>query len=341
MGGMERAASNTANGLLSLGNEVIFLTIFKKPHFFLLHNDIRIIEPIGFNQTSLNNLKTVFWIRQQIENTNPTTILVFNKFYGALTALSLIKIKIPFYISERSSPFFSWRFPLNFINKVGYYLNPPTGVMAQTEIAAQYQRKYFPHSKLEVIPNSIRTVKLYPNVKREQIILAVGRMNDYLKGFDLLIEALAKIKNQHWELHFAGGEKEDGLEIIEQASSLGLLHRIRFLGKIKDLDPIYAKAGIFVIPSRSEGFPNALAEAMAAGCCCVAFDFIAGASDIIKHNLNGLIVENGNIIALAECIDDLILDEQKRILLGQNALEIELSLNINTITHRINSFLIS
>jgi glycosyltransferase involved in cell wall biosynthesis len=44
------------------------------------------------------------------------------------------------------------------------------------------------------------------------------------------------------------------------------------LGAVKDMDYLYARAGIFVMPSRSEGFPNALAEALVAGCCCVSFD---------------------------------------------------------------------
>ena len=79
------------------------------------------------------------------------------------------------------------------------------------------------------------------------------------------------------------------------------------------MDKIYAKAGIFVMPSRSEGFPNALAEAMAAGCCCISFDFIAGPRDLIDHNQTGLIVENGNIEALSKTIDELISKPEIRI----------------------------
>ena len=67
------------------------------------------------------------------------------------------------------------------------------------------------------------------------------------------------------------------------------------------------------MPSRSEGFPNALAEAMAAGCCCVSFDFIAGPRDLIDHNETGLIVDSGNVVALSKTIDELISKPEIRI----------------------------
>ena len=86
------------------------------------------------------------------------------------------------------------------INKFAFSIKPPKGVIAQTNIAAEYQRKYFKKSKVVVIPNSVREVQLFPEIKREKVILAVGRLNDYLKGFDLLIESFAKLKNQDWEL---------------------------------------------------------------------------------------------------------------------------------------------
>lgn len=320
MGGIERAAVNTANGLEQLGDKVGFLSLFKKELFFKINDGIELIEPNGINQTKLSLFKSVLWIRKEVKRWDPNQILVFNKFYGAIVALSLLGTKYQYFLSERSSPLFIWKQPMRAINSIAFTIKPPKGVIAQTEIAASYQRKYFKKSKVVVIPNSVREVELYPEIKREKIILAVGRLNDYLKGFDLLLEAMALIKNKDWELHIAGGD-EDGVTLKKQASELGIAHRIKFLGKVKDIDKYYASAGIFVIPSRSEGFPNALAEAMAAGCCCVAFDFIAGPRDIIDQNNNGLIVPEANVDALANAIDDLVIDSEKREFLGKNALK--------------------
>ena len=338
MGGMERAAVNTANSLESSNIEVVFAAMFKKEHFFALNNDVKLHEPQGFNKSSLSFVKTVKWIRVIVKMEKPDTVLVFNKLYAALTAIAMIGIKIPFFISERSSPLFVWKQPFKSINRIAFWLKMPTGVIAQTSIAASYQTKYFKTSKIKVIPNILRPIKLFPEVERKDIILAVGRLGDHLKGFDLLIESFSLLKNKTWELHIAGGD-EDGYELKELATKLDVLKRITFLGKVQNIDKVYASAGIYVIPSRSEGFPNALAEAMGANCCCVSFDFIAGPRDIIKHNISGIIVENENIKEMANAIDNLINNPAKRAQLGQEASKIVDKLSPKIISKEIIEFL--
>jgi len=334
MGGIERASSNTANGLSELGAKVYFLSLFKKEAFFKLNEGIEIIEPQGFNKTKLSLLKSVLWIRKEVKRLNPEHILVFNKFYGAITALALLGTKYPYFLSERSSPLFVWRQPMRAINKFAFSIKPPKGVIAQTNIAAEYQRKYFKKTEVIVIPNSVREVQLFPEIKREKVILAVGRLNDYLKGFDLLIESFAKLKNQDWELHIAGGD-EEGEALKEQAERLGVINRIKFLGKVKEIDKCYAYAGMFVIPSRSEGFPNALAEAMTAGCCCIAFDFVAGPNEMITNGVEGILVPSGDTQKLAEAIDDLIVKDDFRDVLAQKAIKTSQHFKKSTIISRI------
>lgn len=338
MGGMERASVNTANSINDLNVDVVFISLFKKEHFFKLNSDIKLIEPEGFNVHKLDLIKSIKWIRASVKQNNPDKVLVFNKFYGAITALALIGLKTPYYISERSSPLFAWKQPIKLINDLAFLLNPPEGVIAQTSIAASYQRKYYKKSKIEVIPNVLRNIELFPDVKREEIILAVGRLGDHLKGLDLLIESFSKIKNKTWMLHIAGGD-EDGSALKQQAQKLGIIDRIKFLGKVKEVDLEYAKAGIYVIPSRSEGFPNALAEAMGAGCPCIAFDFIAGPRDIIDHDLSGIIVENGNTTEMAKAIDYLIASPEKREQLSKEAIKIRKELDKNIIANKIKTFL--
>lgn len=340
MGGMERASVNLANSLNDQGFEVVFLSLFKKEHFFSLNSSIELLEPEGFNVYSLSLLKSILWIRKEIIYNKPTHVLAFNKFYGAITAFSLIGIKIPFFITERSSPLFKWKQPFRLINRIAYYLKPPTGVTAQTKIAADYQFKYYQKSKITVIPNALRDVILFPEISRENIVLAVGRLGDHLKGFDRLISAFALIKNKEWQLVIAGGD-EDGNYLKKRAVKLNVLHRIQFLGRVKEIDKIYAQAGIFVIPSRSEGFPNALCEAMAAGLPCISFDFIAGPRDIITDRYDGKIVENNNIAALANAIDSLIENDYERLRLGTNAMQIRKRLKMEKIGQEYLDFILS
>ena len=185
-------------------------------------------------------------------------------------------------------------------------------------------------SKIKVIPNALMDIQLYPDNIRKRQILAVGRLNDHLKGFDRLLEAFAKIKDQYWQLVFVGDDK-DGCHLKKQALELNVLSRVLFLGKVMDMSMVYAQAGIFVIPSRSEGFPNALCEAMAAGLPCISYDFIAGPRDIITDGHDGLIVENGNSDGMAAAIDYLIENPKERDRLGGNALSIRDRLKLDVI----------
>jgi len=340
MGGMERAAVNTANGLKALGYDIVFLSIIKKDHFFKLAEGIQLIDPVGFNMKTMSLTKSVSWIRAVVYQHKPNQVLVFNKFYGAITALALIGTGFKFSISERSSPLYKWDKKVSLLSRIAYWINPPKAVIAQTTIAREFQVKYYKNSKVKVIPNSVREVKLYPSITRENFILAVGRLDDYLKGFDLLIEAFSLLASKDWYLYFAGGEDKDS-PLAELAERLNVNSRIKFLGKIADLDEYYAKCGIYIIPSRSEGFPNALAEAMAAGCCCVAFDFVAGPRDLITDSHNGFIVEQNNPKALAEKLDRLILDQSLRQSVGNNALEVRERLRVEKITQEIADFILN
>jgi glycosyltransferase involved in cell wall biosynthesis len=335
MGGMERASANTANGLSNFGLKIVFLSLFKKQKFFELNSEIEFLEPDNFNFRNLSFFKSALWIRREIKRHNPDSVLAFGKLYGAITAIALIGIEKSFYVSERSSPLFKWSFPLNFINFFAYLIRKPQGIIAQTEIAAKYQRKYYRNSRVYVIPNSVREVILFPTVKRENIILAVGRLNDYLKGFDLLFESIALLKNKEWKLHLIGGNLEDDKKLFELASSLGISHRIKLIEKTQNIDFHYASAGIFVIPSRSEGFPNALVEAMAAGCCCLSFDFVAGPRDIINDGKSGFIVPYLDTKKMSEMIDFLIENPKVRMKVGNEALQLRNELNIKNITNKL------
>ncbi|MDN4166620.1 glycosyltransferase [Cytophagales bacterium LB-30] len=340
MGGMERASTTMANSLTDIGNEVCFLSLFSQEDFFKLNNQVQLFTPNGFNTSKLSLFKTLIWIRTSLKQFNPDVVLVYGRFYGAIVSLALLFTHYRVFISERSSPLFKWAIHINFFDRIVYWLLPPAGVVAQTKIAMLYQQKYYSKkSPVRVIPNQVKQVKEFPEVEKAKIILAVGRFNDYLKGFDRLIEAYALLNgHKGWRLVFAGGD-EDGQYLRDLADSCGIMANVDFLGKVEDIDRVYAEAGIFVIPSRSEGFPNALCEAMAAGLPCVAFDFIAGPRDLIIHRENGFIVPDGDLEALANQIKELIDNEQLRSKVGEKARGIAKMLDQKVIAKRMCDFL--
>lgn len=341
MGGIERASVNLANALSSNFN-VSYISIFRKRKFLKLSENVVFFEPHNFNESKLSFFKTVFFLRKTIKSVEPSKIISFNKFYSAIVMLSQAFInKYPVFISERSSPFFKWQKKLAVINRIIFTFFPPAGIIAQTEIAAKFQAKYYKKKvRISVIPNILKPVNLYPNIERKKFVLAVGRLNDHLKGFDRLIKAFALVKAKDWMLVFAGGDKDEG-NLKNLSIKYSVQDKVKFLGKVNEIDKIYAEASIFVIPSRSEGFPNALCEAMAAGLPCISFDFVAGPKEIITDKVDGLLVENGNIYSMAKKIQFLVDSPEERTKIGTNALRIRERLDEKKITQKIIEFLYS
>jgi len=341
MGGMERASSTLAIALEKMEDvKVTLLLILSHPHFFKISPGISIIEPEGFNKKKLSIVKTISYLRKYLKTEAPDSVLVYGKFYGALAVLSNIGLGKKIFISERSSPLLKWPLKQRVFNHMAYTLAKPYGVIAQTNIAKKIQQSYFGAKvPIVVVPNAIREIELYSSIPREEIILCIGRLNDVLKGFDRVLETFALIKDQClWNLVIIGGVSDAILNKIIEIRNLK--ERVIFIDKANNIDEWIAKAGIFALPSRSEGFPNALCEAMIGGAPCISFDFIAGPRDIIKHEVNGLLVPDGDIELFAASLLDLINNKNKRLKLGQNAKGLREKLNEDNIAQQIYAILL-
>jgi len=148
------------------------------------------------------------------------------------------------------------------------------------------------------------------------------------KGLDFLINSLIELgKSRQFsdvELLILGGSqsihKKDSFE--EEIKNLISQHylpiKINFLGQIYDREKYFQAADIFILPSQSEGMPNALLEAMACGLACIATN-VGGVLDVIQHGKNGLIVEYGNINELGNAIYKLANDSCFRRDIGEKA----------------------
>ncbi len=154
-------------------------------------------------------------------------------------------------------------------------------------------------------------------VNNRKFILGVGRLS-YEKGFDQLIAAYAISKNKETDLLIAGEGKEYEA-LNQQIQSLKLSDNVKLLGLKQNLQDYYSQAEMFVLPSRNEGSPNALIEAMSMGCTCIAMDCEFGPSEIIQDQSNGLLVEDGNIVKLSQAINSVLENPQLRDKLAANA----------------------
>jgi glycosyltransferase involved in cell wall biosynthesis len=114
------------------------------------------------------------------------------------------------------------------------------------------------------------------------------------------------------------------------AQEFGIENRVEFLGDVKNVDQLYAKARIYVLPSVIEGFPNSLCEAMASGLPSVCFDTIPHEDIFIIPDM-GVVCSDVSSQSLAKALDRLINDEVYRNTLGNNASKIKEHLDIKRV----------
>ena len=126
---------------------------------------------------------------------------------------------------------------------------------------------------------------------------------DEQKGHDVLLEALAELSKRglDFTLAVAGdGSLRPALE--ERTARLGLEKRVHFLGTVEDLGPLLAAADTVVLPSRWEGLPLTLLEAMARARPVIA-SAVGGVPEVVEHGENGWLVPAGDVTALAEALE--------------------------------------
>lgn len=147
----------------------------------------------------------------------------------------------------------------------------------------------------------------WPTVSAEQELrlACVGRLDPRAKGQDLLIEALATPSwaGRRWRLALHGsGPMRDSLERL--VARTGLTDRVTFAGHTGDVRQIWANSHVLVQPSRHEGLPLTVVEAMACGRPVLATD-VAGHAEVIIDGLTGFLAEAPTVSSIGDALERL------------------------------------
>ena len=342
VGGAERVASLLCNSWTKRGHTVTAIT-FESPGdepSYTLHEaiDLRQIDTVHGRKTFVsrvvNNGRRILRLRSALRAARPDIVVAFMTEANVLTLCAAVSLGIPVVISERNQP---ERPGLGVLHRLARRLTYPlaSAVVVQTKAIADWINRQI-HSPVLVIPNPVSLeTTVEPTIRgSDKRIAAVGRLVRQ-KGFDILIASFAQIVRHYpnWTLHIYGeGTERSVLEA--QIESLSLSDRIQLHGVTNDLLSVYAGASIFVLPSRYEGHPNVLLEALSMGCPVIATDCPGATSDILHGGRYGLPIPPDDVEALRLALDRMISDEPLRATYSGRAREAVTPLEVGTIADR-------
>lgn len=355
-GGAERVMTALAKAWAHDGNEVTLITLASvQEDRYLLDPSVRrvALDVAGDSPHAVaavgNNLARLRALRRVIKTCRPDVVVSFMANTNLLSVMAALGLRIPVIVSERVSVTAQ---PPRGIRSMLYRLlyRRAAAVVAQTPRAARdIERRT--GCTVAVIPNPVSPEPTHARHGASGIepsmhsgagrrnLLAVGRLTPQ-KGFDLLIEAFARVAGPHpdWGLTILG-EGRQRAELTAAVVAHGLVDRVSMPGFSDRVREAMRQADLFVLSSRFEGFPNALLEAMSEGVACASCDCETGPRELIRHGENGWLVPAGDATALAGALDTLMRDAGLRERLGAHAREVLTLYSLPAVVDRWNALL--
>ena len=331
-GGAERVAVDLAARWIANGHDVLLVTqTDASEDAYELNKQVQRIslKTAGFKGV-LANLRRLYILRREIRRHRPDIVIGFMTTSSILAVLAASGISRCHVIAtEHTHP------PSQTLSglwqKLRRYTYPKASkVITLTHGTEAWLEKHVPGSNIAVIPNAVHwplenkePVIQYVKAPGRKLLLGVGRLH-HDKGFDLLIKAFASIAHLHpeWDLIILGeGDKREALQ--KQLEEAGMSSRISMPGRAGNMLAWSKMADIYVLSSRTEGLSNSLLEAMACGVPSVAFDCDTGPREIIRPDLDGVLVQPAeDEEALAAHLSALMFNQAKQVELGKRAIDV-------------------
>jgi len=335
VGGVERMSTTLMNELVTRGHHVSLFT-------WDVNEDAQSFYPIdsriSWFKLAMGNpakkasfllrLKRFLKVRNFLKDIRPDIVLGFQE--GSFVTLKIygLGLGIPMICAIRESPF---RYAYITAFPPFWFSCQIFRIAAAVTVQFERYREAFPKflwAKIKVTPNHIFPAeKLANSVGKEGLrksLLCTGRLSPE-KNQAVLVSAFALIAQNFpdWDLIIVGsGGQENALKDLIATLPEKISSRIFLQGATNNVPEWLQKAQIFCLPSRWEGFPNSLAEAMAHGLPCVGFSGCDGVSVLIDNDKTGLLADgNGNIKTLSEALSKLMGNPDLRQRMGESSFE--------------------
>ena len=345
-GGAERVMANLTTRLSERGHGVVLITLDDGSRNRHCLGDMVVRKPLDVMGTTRGpvekltaNARRLSRLRRAILDESPDVLLSFCDQTNVLVSAATVGLKIPLVISERSDPAEQRLGRLWEMGRRRLYPRA-SRLVALTDTSAATLRR-LSDRPVDVVPSAVDLPVFSGEPEIDEasgnsridshqptgVVLGIGRL-EYEKGFDRLIQAFANVVDQQQKTKAGGqagaepkwtlrilGEGTQRSSLVALADQLGISDRVTLPGWVRPVWDELRRATIFALPSRYEGFPSALLEAMAAGVPSLAVDCESGPRAIIASGLDGLLVDN-SVEGLSAGLTDLIRDPARRQQLG-------------------------
>ena len=318
-GGAERVLVLLANHFVTQGHDVSIITLNDGDDFYLAEQVKRVRLHFGSikNHTIRSIYNLIIYYKKAKNRPDIVISFLTRTNFMSILACKLFSIKI--IVSEH----FNHLGPSDKISQFTWnYLYKQANALT---VLTKFDKPFFEKkgARVVVMPNPSTFTPIKDNtIPRRKTILAIGCLDRYHdKGFDNLIQLISPVLRQHpgWTLKIVG-RGEVGRPIIEKLiDNEGLKQQILFTGFRRDIREVMKESEVFILPSRNEGLPMVLLEAMSQGMACIAFDCVTGPSEMIIHRHNGLLIQDQNMQEMQKGLIQLISDDTLRRKLGKNA----------------------
>ncbi|MBE6668589.1 MAG: glycosyltransferase family 4 protein [Ruminococcaceae bacterium] len=280
----------------------------------------------------------IFKVKKIIKSTNPDCVISFLFGISAVVGAAVSKKRdYTFVTSERSNP--AALKPHGIIKSmVRSAYAKADSIVVLFDAFKNLENSLFV-DKCVTIPNPVPLMKPCASLSHEEVTFVTIANEGPAKGLDLLIAAFAKvIKEGHNAKLYIYGDIKSNL-IPEMIASNSLEDNVILAGYTHDVEKVLSESDVYIMPSRHEGFPNSLCEAMSAGKACIAFECHAGIGELIQNYVNGVLVPKEDVDKMASEIKNLIDNSEKIKIYGDNARKISDIYNVNAVTDMWDSLL--
>ncbi len=348
-GGAQRVMATMTDYWVARDHDVTFVTLSdRESDFFPLRPGTHRValellkDSRSLRQAVSHNWERVRELRETIRQSRADVVISFLNTVNVLTIFAARGLGIPVVVSERNNP---WQITMGYPWRVLRRLSYPraAALVVQTEVGKEWADRITDPKKAVVIPNPIseRFARLrgHEHTSRRPVVLAMGKLHPQ-KGFDVLIDAFAQVAARHpsWTLVIAGKGDEEA-KLKNMAAEMLPAGRVEFPGVVDEPERHLLEAGLFVLSSRYEGFPNVLLEAMACQCAVISTDCPTGPSEIVTDDVDGVLVAPEDPEALARQMDRLMSSEPDRRRMGARAGDVIDRFNIDRIMSQWESVL--